>query len=145
MVEGDVLHSLHFASNGAEDTMPALPKTHWLYKALRKYEKGDAFALASIKIEQQSFSPFFKKVYQCARGIPFGATVSYGELAKIAGNPKAARAVGMAMRSNRTVLVVPCHRVIGANRKLVGFNSPQGTKMKASLLRHEGCHSGWVQ
>lgn len=64
---------------------------------------------------------FQKKVWNALMEIPYGQTASYGEIAKIAGSPKGARAVGMANHVNPIVVVVPCHRVIGANGKLVGY------------------------
>jgi methylated-DNA-[protein]-cysteine S-methyltransferase len=67
--------------------------------------------------------------------IPYGETISYGEMARRVGSPDAQRAVGMANNANPIGLIVPCHRVVGANGKLVGFAS--GIEMKAALLRFE--------
>ncbi|MFD2262294.1 methylated-DNA--[protein]-cysteine S-methyltransferase [Lacibacterium aquatile] len=68
--------------------------------------------------------------------IPYGETISYGEMARRIGNPDAQRAVGMANNANPIGLIVPCHRVIGAGGKLVGFGG--GLPMKVALLRFEG-------
>ncbi|NQU05275.1 MAG: methylated-DNA--[protein]-cysteine S-methyltransferase [Calditrichaeota bacterium] len=68
--------------------------------------------------------------------VPFGETISYGELAKRAGSPRAARAVGAAMARNPIPILVPCHRVITSSGKLGGFGG--GLDMKRWLLRHEG-------
>lgn len=68
--------------------------------------------------------------------IPYGATMTYGEIARRIGKPRAARAVGAAMAANPLPLLVPCHRVIGANGSLVGYGG--GLEMKAALLRLEG-------
>lgn len=78
---------------------------------------------------------FQQKVWQALLQIPYGETRSYGQIAAAAGNPKAARAVGMANHNNPIAIVIPCHRVIGANGKLVGYAS--GLDMKAKLLRLE--------
>ncbi len=64
---------------------------------------------------------FQRRVWELLRGIPFGETISYGELARRAGNPAASRAVGLANGSNPIAIVIPCHRVIGSNGKLTGY------------------------
>lgn len=81
-------------------------------------------------------SPFQRRVWQAIANIPFGATMSYGELAYVAGNPGAARAVGSACGQNPIVLLVPCHRVIASDGGIGGFGS--GLHRKIWLLRHEG-------
>ncbi len=68
--------------------------------------------------------------------IPFGATISYAELARRVGNPKAVRAVGRANGSNPISIIVPCHRVIGSDGSLTGYAS--GVEHKRALLEHEG-------
>ena len=78
---------------------------------------------------------FQKKVWRALRDIPYGQTRTYGEIAAAVGNPKAARAVGMANHSNPILLAVPCHRVIGADGSLTGYGG--GLDMKEALLRLE--------
>lgn len=78
---------------------------------------------------------FQKRVWDELTKIPYGTTVSYGELARRIGNPNAARAVGAANGHNPIAVVVPCHRVVGATGKLVGFNS--GLERKEALLALE--------
>ena len=68
--------------------------------------------------------------------IPYGETRSYKQIAEAIGNPKAMRAVGMANNQNKLLIVIPCHRVIGADGKLVGYG--EGLEMKEFLLRLEG-------
>ncbi len=80
-------------------------------------------------------SPFQKKVWNALRKIPYGKTVSYGEIARRIGNPKASRAVGAANAQNPLSIIVPCHRVIGQTGGLVGYGG--GLSIKASLLAHE--------
>ena len=75
---------------------------------------------------------FQKKVWQALLAIPYGTTVSYGEIARRIENPKACRAVGLANRSNPIPIIIPCHRVIGKNGKLTGFAS--GLDIKQALL-----------
>ena len=78
---------------------------------------------------------FQQKVWRALCAIPYGETRTYGEIAAAVGSPRAARAVGMANHENPILMAVPCHRVIGANGKLVGYGS--GLDMKEALLRLE--------
>jgi methylated-DNA-[protein]-cysteine S-methyltransferase len=80
---------------------------------------------------------FQKKVWQGLREIPYGQTRSYVDLAKSIGSAKAVRAVGAANGKNPLSIVVPCHRVVGANGALTGFAG--GLEVKAKLLAHERC------
>jgi methylated-DNA-[protein]-cysteine S-methyltransferase len=82
---------------------------------------------------------FQKKVWRALREIPFGQTRSYLDLAKSIGSAKGVRAVGAANGKNPLSIVVPCHRVVGANGTLIGFAG--GLEVKAKLLAHEGCPS----
>jgi len=81
---------------------------------------------------------FQNKVWSALKEIPFGETRSYGEIAKVIGNEKAARAIGMANNKNPIAIIVPCHRVIGANGKLVGYAG--GLDIKERLLKLEKNH-----
>ncbi len=84
---------------------------------------------------------FHKAVYKALlTDVPTGQTVTYGELAELAGNPQAARAVGTAMRKNPIPIIVPCHRVLQSGGGLGGYmgNGDDGQRMKKWLLRHEG-------
>jgi len=83
-------------------------------------------------------SPFAANVRKVVMAIPFGSCATYGEIAKKAGNPKAARAVGALMRSNPYMILVPCHRIIAKNG-LGGYNG--GLKIKRKLLEFEECVS----
>ena len=80
-------------------------------------------------------TPFQQRVWQALQQIPYGATRTYGEIASAIGNSQASRAVGMACNKNPLLLIVPCHRVVGANGKLVGF--AYGTEAKRWLLELE--------
>jgi methylated-DNA-[protein]-cysteine S-methyltransferase len=79
---------------------------------------------------------FHLRVWKALQDIPYGTTMSYGQLAKQVGEPDAARAVGTANAANRIVIIVPCHRVIGANGRLVGYGG--GLGRKRILLDLEG-------
>jgi methylated-DNA-[protein]-cysteine S-methyltransferase len=83
-------------------------------------------------------TPFQLTVWRALQDIPYGQTISYGELARRIGNPKASRAVGLANGSNPIAIVVPCHRVIGSNGKLTGYGG--GLCHKETLLALERKH-----
>ncbi|MGI6615375.1 MAG: methylated-DNA--[protein]-cysteine S-methyltransferase [Dethiobacteria bacterium] len=82
---------------------------------------------------------FQLKVWQALQEIPYGQTRSYGQIARAVGNEKAARAVGMANNQNPISIIIPCHRVIGADGKLVGYGG--GLERKACLLELERRHA----
>ena len=81
-------------------------------------------------------SPSYRRVWEEVARVPFGQTVSYSEIARRIGNPKAVRAVGTANARNPIPIVVPCHRVIGKDGRLVGYGG--GLDAKCWLLAHEG-------
>jgi methylated-DNA-[protein]-cysteine S-methyltransferase len=78
---------------------------------------------------------FMQRVWECLRAIPYGETRSYAEIARRIGNNKAYRAVGMANNRNPIPIIIPCHRVIGANGKLIGYGG--GLEIKVYLLELE--------
>ena len=90
-----------------------------------------------IQIDWSVMSAFQKKVLQAVYAIPYGETRSYGQIADQVGMPNAARAVGRANATNPIPLVVPCHRVIGADGSLRGYGSGEGIQTKAWLLQLE--------
>jgi methylated-DNA-[protein]-cysteine S-methyltransferase len=85
-------------------------------------------------------TPFQKSVWNELLKIPYGETVSYGEIAERIGNPKSVRAVGLANGSNPVSIIIPCHRVIGKNGSLVGYGG--GIENKRFLLELEKRYSG---
>jgi methylated-DNA-[protein]-cysteine S-methyltransferase len=85
-----------------------------------------------------SGTEFQQRVWRALTEIPYGETWSYGELAKRIGNPNASRAVGLANGRNPIAILVPCHRVIGADGSLTGYGG--GVSRKQWLLAHEGLH-----
>jgi methylated-DNA-[protein]-cysteine S-methyltransferase len=108
----------------------------------RTLEELDAFFLGGLRtftvpldLEGQG-SPYESRVWDALRRIPYGETRSYGEIARAAGRPGAARAVGRACGRNPIPVIVPCHRVVGADGSLTGFTG--GLRLKESLLEIEG-------
>lgn len=102
--------------------------------ALKAYFRGDPDAL-DLEVAPVG-TPFQHRIWKQLTRIPFGQTISYAELARRAGSPGAARAAGRANATNPVSLVVPCHRVIGANGTLTGYGG--GIDRKEALLVHEG-------
>lgn len=101
--------------------------------------KGERRDLSSISLDMAAAPPFHRRVYEAARRIPRGETLSYGELAARIGAPGAARAVGQALARNPFPIVVPCHRVVAAGGRIGGFSANGGTGVKLRLLSIEGC------
>jgi methylated-DNA-[protein]-cysteine S-methyltransferase len=102
-------------------------------RQLRAYFAGDLQAF-DLPLAPQG-TAFQQKVWRKLRGIPYGETISYGELARRIGNPNASRAVGLANGSNPISIIIPCHRVIGSNGKLTGYGG--GLPIKEKLLALE--------
>jgi methylated-DNA-[protein]-cysteine S-methyltransferase len=122
---------LHYGAAALEDR----PAPGDLRAALNKYFAGDLDSLKTIKWRVAG-TPFQRKVWTALSKIPVGTTTSYGALAAQLGMPQAVRAVGHANGSNPISVVVPCHRVIGANGSLTGYGG--GLERKQWLLQHEG-------
>jgi len=98
------------------------------------YVRGDVAGLDAIAVETGG-TAFQRDVWRALRDIPAGQTLSYAELARRIGRPRAVRAVGLANGANPVAIVVPCHRVIGANGTLTGYGG--GLWRKRWLLDHE--------
>jgi methylated-DNA-[protein]-cysteine S-methyltransferase len=107
-------------------------------------EQLDAYFAGELEAFDLDLAPegtaFQRRVWEELVRIPFGETISYGELARRLGDPKLMRAVGLANGRNPISIVVPCHRVIGANGSLVGYGG--GLERKRWLLEHEAVASG---
>jgi len=99
--------------------------------------RGEPRDLSAIELDMDGVAPFERRVYQVARTISPGATLSYGEIAAHLGNPRAARDVGQALGRNPFPIVVPCHRVVATGGKLGGFSAPGGGATKRRLLAIE--------
>lgn len=103
--------------------------------ALKAYFAGDLRAVEALPTATGG-TEFQRTVWTALREIPCGQTISYGELARRIGRPAAVRAVGLANGANPVGIVVPCHRVVGANGGLTGYGG--GLERKRWLLAHEG-------
>lgn len=106
---------------------------------LNAYFAGDQAALGRIPWSLEgavAADGFQARVWKALAEIPAGLTISYGEMARRAGEPGAAQAAGVALNRNPIAVVLPCHRVVGADGAMVGFGG--GLERKTWLLRHEG-------
>jgi len=103
--------------------------------ALNRYWAGDLCALDGIEVDPGG-TAFQQRVWKALRAIPVGTVVSYSALALSIGSPTAVRAVGAANGANPVAIVIPCHRVIGADGSLTGYGG--GLPLKRWLLAHEG-------
>ncbi len=139
--DGERLHFIHF------DKMPVPTPRPGSIKLKRPFTEAVRQLTAYFAGDLKRFSlplhlagtPFQLKVWQALREIPYGRTAAYGEIARLVGNPKASRAIGGANHRNPLPIVIPCHRVIGANGRLVGFGG--GLDIKAELLALEQRHA----
>jgi methylated-DNA-[protein]-cysteine S-methyltransferase len=127
-------------AHGGAGANGALEERDWypeLRRALDRYARGQFVDFRPFKIDVGRTTEYRKRVLEAARQIPYGQTLSYGELAAKAGKPRAARAVGSAMASNPISLLIPCHRVVAAGGKLGGFSCRTGVELKQRLLEME--------
>jgi len=118
-------------SDSIEDELP------WpeLKREVREYFAGKEI-MGDYPIIWDGYSSWSLKILRLTRTIPYGKVITYKQLAQMAGTAGGARAAGQALSRNRTPLLIPCHRVIGGNGKMVGFNC--GIDWKIELLTREG-------
>jgi O-6-methylguanine DNA methyltransferase len=103
--------------------------------------RGEPVDLSAVALDMEEVAPFPRRVYETARKIPAGATLSYGEIAARLGAPRAARAVGQALGRNPLPILVPCHRVLAAGGRPGGFSANGGVATKLRLLAIESVHA----
>lgn len=129
-----LLH-LHYGACGTQITERPAQRPSRTFGALSAYFAGELSALREVPVETGG-TAFQRAVWAFLRRIEVGKTVSYAEVASGIGQPKAARAVGLANGKNPVGIVVPCHRVIGSSAALIGYAG--GIERKRWLLSHEG-------
>lgn len=142
LLEGDggLLHFIHFDAEPPPEPAPgSIPDQAPFLEAIRQLTAYFAGELRTFSLDLHlPGTPFQRKVWQALREIPYGRTASYGEVARRIGSPGAARAVGGANHRNPIPIVIPCHRVIGADGRLTGFGG--GLHVKEALLALERRH-----
>ncbi|MDO5115469.1 MAG: methylated-DNA--[protein]-cysteine S-methyltransferase [Synergistaceae bacterium] len=135
--EGGKLTDLHFERS--RDIISGdlrREETPLLAEARRQLDEYFSGARRSFELPlAPQGTPFQLRCWEALRKIPYGTTASYGDIARAAGSPKGFRAVGMANNRNPIAIIIPCHRIIGSDGKLVGFGG--GLDVKSFLLRHE--------
>ncbi len=108
-------------------------------EAIVRLLDGEPTDLDFIQVELDRLPAFERAVLDVTRTIPPGSSLTYGQVAQRIGQPQAAQAVGRALGANPFPIVVPCHRVLGADGRLVGFSAHGGTDTKRTMLLIEGC------
>jgi methylated-DNA-[protein]-cysteine S-methyltransferase len=126
------LLQIRYGKNGLK--LDRAPRETAVASAIDRYFRGELATIDSIPVKTGG-TDFQQEVWRALRTIPCGSTISYGQLAKQIRRPKAVRAVGLANGSNPIGVVVPCHRVIGADGSLTGYGG--GLERKKWLLEHE--------
>ena len=135
--ENDTIVQIQFEQEQKTAGDAVLQDTPLLLEAKRQLEEYFAGLRASFSLPlNPQGTAFQKKVWQQLEAIPYGQTRTYGQIAAAVGQPTASRAVGGANHNNPIAIVIPCHRVIGANGKLTGYAG--GLDIKEKLLRLEG-------
>jgi methylated-DNA-[protein]-cysteine S-methyltransferase len=116
------------------------PHVRETIEGIRRLLAGEFVDLGFVVLDDREVDSFRREVYAATRAVPPGSTVTYGEIARVIGrvDPEGARDVGAALARNPTPIVVPCHRVVGANGKLTGFSAPGGLATKRRMLELEG-------
>jgi methylated-DNA-[protein]-cysteine S-methyltransferase len=132
-----------WAADGAE---PGEPKGALapLPEMIRRYGQGERIDFDDVPLDLSGIAEFNLKAYAELLKIAYGETTTYGAIARTLGDLALARAVGTAMGQNRIPLIIPCHRVLGANGKPVGFSAPGGvtSKMRLLALEHAASPTG---
>ena len=105
---------------------------------VQSYMSGCCVDFAAVAIDLIGVGPFEQRVYAAAQAVPWGQTLSYGELARQTGSPGAARAVGRALSRNPVPIIIPCHRILAKGHRIGGFTAHGGIHTKECLLALEG-------
>ena len=127
---------LHRFPTAGEAAPP--PEVQCVIDRIAALLRGEASDLSAVALDMDGVPEFHRRVYEAARTIPPGKTLSYGDIARRCGAPGAARAVGQALGRNPFPIVVPCHRVLAAGGKIGGFSAQGGVATKRRMLAIEG-------
>ncbi len=131
--EADVRSRLVRRAGGGDEALPPAAIATAI-EAIQALLAGDGADLAFIACEYAAADAFRIRIYELTRAIPPGQTTTYGEIAERLGNKRYAQAIGQAMGHNPLPIIVPCHRVMGANGKLTGFSASGGIETKLRML-----------
>ena len=125
---------------GAKE-QPPTPEAQQAIDGIVALLAGQAIDLSAVPLDMSATPAFHRRVYEIARGIASGSTLTYGQVAARLGDPGLAREVGQALGRNPFAIVVPCHRVLAADGRLGGFSAGGGPATKRRLLLIEGARS----
>lgn len=135
--QGEHVQSLQIGvPHQSSDVMPNWVKD--IVKKLQRHLSGKLQKFSSCPLNLEAIPKFHRVVYRELCQVPHGATISYAELAKRSGSPRAARAVGQAMARNPFPILIPCHRVLAASGQLGHYSGGKGAATKRELLLIEG-------
>lgn len=145
---GLVAHHLPFGTGSAAEALELAAVLHPQAAAeseltreaallLSRYFAGETLSF-QLPLELGGFTNFQQSVYRMVAGIPYGAVLSYLEVAVACGSPGGARAIGGAMARNPLPIMIPCHRVVATSGVMTGFTAPGGVASKRELLSMEG-------
>lgn len=134
----DVLAALGRAQPGAEQAEPPGEVRAAIERIRALLAGGSTDDLADIELDMSGLSELLERIYAITRTITPGHTLTYGQIAERLGNPGLARAVGRAMGANPFPIIVPCHRVLGADGSIGGFSAHGGALTKRHMLINEG-------
>jgi methylated-DNA-[protein]-cysteine S-methyltransferase len=123
-------------TNGAQRGDESAPEVEFLVHRFVRYFAGEPISFGDVEVDGDGWTPFQQEVAAALRRVPYGEVVSYADLARAAGYPRAQRAAGTFCAGNRFPLVVPCHRVVGATG--IGSYGSLGIEYKRRLLALEG-------
>ena len=126
---------------GAREGVPP-PAVQAAIDAVVALLDGRPVDLSAVPLDLERVPAFHRRVYEVARTIPPGRTLTYGEVAERLGDPHLARSVGQALGSNPIAVIVPCHRVLAAGGRSGGFSAPGGVDTKRRLLEIEQARIG---
>ncbi len=146
--DGENLVQLTFGHRTPKDAMAHLSTqyvrasrgAHWHAEAitrLQAFAAGEVVDLSDIPVDLVNATDFQRRVFESCRRIPYGQTMTYGELATRAKAPRAARAVGSTMARNELPLLIPCHRVVPAGQGIGRYSAGEGRRTKLRLLETE--------
>jgi len=132
-------HRTAAAARRAISVEPAEESDWWpeLRRRLQRFTEGERVEFADVPLAVPSGTSFHRRVVRRVRAIGYGCVESYGDVARAAGSPRAARAVGRVMATNPVPILIPCHRVVAAAGSLGGFSAPGGLRLKRRLLELE--------
>ena len=127
---------------GPAPLSPTSPEAQRAVDGITALLDGGTPDLLDVALDMRGILPFHRRVYELARQIRPGRTLTYGEIAEQLEDPGAARAVGQALGRNPFAIVVPCHRVLAAGARHGGFSAPGGVDTKLRILAIEGARRG---